>query len=252
MIMNINGWIKQEVDNRDYISVRHTLMSAAPLPTEFKLPITLPIMDQKSIGSCVANSGCLCYLYEAKQKSLKSRMNPSRLFLYYNARAMRGWELEDSGAIIRDAFKSLNKEGVCTESLWKYDIRKFAKKPPKSAYKNGLTHTTVRYAAVPQTIDALKRTLISGACVSFGFDVYESFISGNWANTTGIMPLPKSGEGIIGGHAVTLYAYSDLTQTFTIQNSWGTDWGKGGYFQMPYSFITSDACSDFWCIESIS
>lgn len=250
--MNINGWIKQEVDNRDYISVRHTLMGAAPLPTEFKLPITLPVYDQSQIGSCVANSGCLCYLYEAKQKSLKNRLKPSRLFLYYNARAMRGWELEDSGAIIRDAFKSLNKEGVCTESLWKYDISKFAKKPPKSAYKNGLTHTTVRYATVPQTIDALKRTLISGACISFGFDVYESFISGNWDSTTGIMPLPKVNERIIGGHAIGCVGYSDLTQTFTIQNSWGTDWGKNGYFQMPYSFITSDACSDFWCIESIS
>ena len=38
---------------------------------------------------------------------------PSRLFIYYNEREIEGTINEDSGAMIRDGIKSVNKQGVC-------------------------------------------------------------------------------------------------------------------------------------------
>lgn len=38
---------------------------------------------------------------------------PSRLFIYYNERAMKGRVREDAGAQIRDGIKTLAKQGAC-------------------------------------------------------------------------------------------------------------------------------------------
>jgi hypothetical protein len=66
------------------------------------------------------------------------------------------------------------------------------------------------------------------------------------------MPIPKKGERLVGGHAVTLIGYDDSKQAFLIQNSWGTEWGLNGKFWMPYSFaLDSRECDDFWCIDEI-
>jgi hypothetical protein len=65
------------------------------------------------------------------------------------------------------------------------------------------------------------------------------------------MPIPSPTEFFEGGHAVTAVGYSDLKQAFKIKNSWGTSWKDGGYFWMPYSFITSEYCDDFWMLEKI-
>ena len=41
----------------------------------------------------------------------------SRLFIYYNERALRGDEDYDSGASLRDGIKTLKKTGYCREAI---------------------------------------------------------------------------------------------------------------------------------------
>ena len=65
---------------------------------------------------------------------------PSRLFIYYNEREMEHTVYSDSGARIRDGIKSVNKQGVCPETVWPYDIEKFTDKPPQDCYKDALNH----------------------------------------------------------------------------------------------------------------
>ena len=38
------------------------------------------------------------------------------------------------GAEIRDGIKSVNKDGVCHETDWPYDVDKFTEKPPRDCY----------------------------------------------------------------------------------------------------------------------
>ena len=246
----ILNWKRQPKDPRDLKSVRH-LAAPVSLPVSFELDRNIPVFDQGNIGSCVSNSACACFRYEAAQVQGDFRFEPSRLFVYYNARKLQGWEREDSGAYIRDGFKSLNKWGLATESTWKYDTAKFAIEPPKEAYDDALKNVTVKYAAVDQNVNTIKQTLLSGAAVSFGFNVYDSFF-GSWDRTTGIMPLPKKGESLQGGHAVTITGYRDDIKCFIIQNSWGTSWGKAGKYFAPYSFVLNpNEADDFWAIEEI-
>lgn len=245
----ILNWKRQPEDNRDFKSTRH-LTAPVELPSQFELDAQIPIYDQQDLGSCTANSGCACYRYEYKQLKGDFKFDPSRLYLYYNTREIEGWENEDSGAYIRDVFKALNKKGLCEEQYFPYVSADFAKKPTTVALENGQKYQTVKYAVVEQSEQAIKQTLLSGAAVSFGFDVYSSFMYGSWKE---VSPIPTAGEQLLGGHAVTIIGYSDAKQAFLIQNSWGTDWKLNGKFWMPYSFVTNPSyADDFWCIETIN
>jgi C1A family cysteine protease len=51
----------------------------------------------------------------------------------------------------------------------------------------------------------------------------------------------------MGGHAVLAVGYSDRDQRFIVRNSWGKDWGRAGYFTMPYAYLANRNLSDdFW------
>jgi C1A family cysteine protease len=73
--------------------------------------------------------------FDQKKQNIRKFM-PSRLFIYYNERAMEGTINSDAGAQIRDGVKSIANLGVCPETEWPYDIRKFADKPAAQCYKD--------------------------------------------------------------------------------------------------------------------
>jgi C1A family cysteine protease len=65
------------------------------------------------------------------------------------------------------------------------------------------------------------------------------------------MPLP--GEKEVGGHAVLVVGYDNVTQRFLARNSWGTEWGIKGHFTLPYSYILNpDLATDFWTIRLVN
>lgn len=246
------NWKRGPKDERDFKSIRH-LAAPIQLPSEFELDRQIPIFNQGMIGSCVSNSACSCFRYEVAQLTGKFDFEPSRLFEYYNARKLQGWEGEDSGAYIRDGFKAMNKWGLAKEALWPYKdtLQALVKEPEVNVYEDGLKAVAVKYAAVEQNLQRIKETLVSGAAISFGFNVYESFF-GSWESGDAIMSIPKSTEEFQGGHAVTLVGFRDDINCFIVQNSWGEGWGKNGKYFMPYSYVLNpNEADDFWCIEEV-
>jgi C1A family cysteine protease len=190
---------------------------------------------------------------------------PSRLFIYYNARAMENSIAIDSGAMIRDGIKSVNRLGVCTEKEWPYDDTpadpvtglwlpnaRPSMKPTASCYKSALKRRITSYSRVIQEINQLKGCLAEGFPFVFGFAVYESFESDIIAKT-GIVNLPLKSETMLGGHAVLAVGYDDNTSRFKVRNSWGANWGQKGYFTIPYSYlIDSNLSDDFWTIRFVT
>ena len=97
----------------------------------------------------------------------------------------------------------------------------------------------------------MKAVLAAGYPFVCGFTVYESF-EGDDVAKTGIVPMPGSAEATLGGHAVMAVGYDDASQRFLVRNSWGTDWGMGGYFTIPYAYLTdSNLADDFWVIRVV-
>jgi len=245
------GRIKDKADDRDQLfRLPHALLAGTLPPSVDLRALMPPIKDQGQLGCCTGFGITRAVAYDRAKIGL-TPLDLSELFVYYNERALEGTTHEDAGAEIRDGFKTLNKEGVCSEKAWPYVPGKFAHKPTAAAYTEGRKHPSVDYSAVFQSEHDLKATLAGGFPVVFGFTVYEAFESDEVART-GVVPMFKPGDTELGGHCVVLCGYDDATQRFLCANSWGASWGQAGYFTLPYAYVLDKtAASDFWVVRTV-
>jgi len=245
------GWKKDKEDPRDQV---HNF-SVSRFQSAIKLvdlrPHCPPIIDQGTLGSCTACAIGAAYHFDELKECEKHCFPPSRLFIYYNERKMENTISEDNGAEIRNGIKSINLDGICPESMWEYDINKFAVEPPKEAYDSATKHKCLQYKRVPQLLSQMKQCLIEGFPFVFGMQIYSSFESDAVAKT-GIVPLPHPRDGHVGGHAVVCVGFNDKKSHFIIRNSWGEGWGDKGYFYLPYSFMANTSLvSDIWTVRQV-
>ena len=213
------------------------------------------VYDQGKLCSCTANAVCAAYGFDLTKQSQTLDyyhyyyFDPSRLFVYYNTREYEGTTWQDSGASLRDTVKAFKRKGVCDENLWPYDVSKFSKKPPRPCY-NAAQGNNIKYERLKQDIDQFRACLHDNCPFVFGFKVYWSF---NEIGKDGVMPMPTYKELLNepeSRHAVMAVGYDDEKKHIIVLNSWGTKWGRNGYFYMPYKFIVgSSMCFDFWKIS---
>ena len=244
----IYGWKRDKFDSRDRV-MRFGVTDLSSLPPKVDLRDKCsPIEDQTSLGSCTANAtaGALEYL-ENKEGTL-SFENFSRLFIYFNTRVLEGSVCDDSGATLRNAVKAVVKSGACDELIWEYDPSRFTLRPSLSCYRNARTHRITEYHRLDNFNDLLN-CLAEGYPFVFGFSVYDNFESEEVART-GVLDLPSPTNVFQGGHAVCCVGYDMNEKTVLVRNSWGPNWGQGGYFTMPFAYISNPAyASDFWTLR---
>jgi C1A family cysteine protease len=243
----VYGWLPDIPDIRDHLygAVRK-IPAKLPAKVDLRLGCS-PVEEQKELGSCTANALAGALEFLMKKDKVKFA-DVSRLFIYYNERVIEHSVKTDSGAMIRDGIKTLAKQGACPEKSWPYDIARFATKPAKACYTEALGHQILTYARI-NTLDEMRACLADGYPFVFGFAVYEGFESQKVAKT-GVVDMPTAGEKMLGGHAVLAVGYDDKARRLIVRNSWGADWGKKGYFTMPYAFVADRNLSDdFWTIR---
>lgn len=248
------GWRPSPPDHRRWhFSDHRNVFTSVDLSDKVDLRLQCPpVYDQSELGGCVSNALAGLVQFILKKEG-KSWFTSSRLFNYYNTRVIEGSVNEDAGASIADGVNVLRKIGAPRESLWWYNITKFKVKPNQGVYADAALHKVSRGLSLDNTkIDELRTCLAGGSPFALGFSVYESFESDEVAKT-GLVPLPKKDEQQLGGHAVLAVGYEHSQKLFIVRNSWGTSWGLGGYFLMPYDYITNtDLSGDFWTIDNVS
>lgn len=243
------GWRHDTPDARD-----HLYAAIAPplrrLPVRVDLrPWCSPVESQGSLGSCTAHA-LVSSLEFLERRAGRRRRHLSRLFVYYNARVLEGTAASDDGAMIRNGVKTLRKQGVCAETLWRYRIRRFAEPPPPPCYAAALDHQVLSYHRL-RGLAEMRRCLAEGFPFVFGLSTYASF-EGPAVARTGRVELPRRGEEPRGGHSVCAVGYDDRTQRLLVRNSWGADWGRGGYFTLPYDYAANPRrASDFWTLRAL-
>ena len=243
----IFGWKPDLHDYRDY---KFRITPPKVLPSFIDLrPLCPPVFNQLDLGSCTANALAAAYEFE-KIRQKQQYFMPSRLFIYYNERVLEKRVKIDSGASLRNGIKTLNKQGVCPEDMWKYDVKKFTTKPNIKCYKTALKNQILEYVNLENSLGNIKQCLSDGYPVSFGFSVYTSFMSDSVAKT-GVATLPKAGDSLEGGHAVLAVGFDDEKNAVLVRNSWGDEWGIQGYFYLPYEYISNYLAQDFWTIKLV-
>lgn len=244
------GWELDPPDRRDY----HYLPPIPPerLPKVVDLrPLCPPVYDQKGLNSCTANATAAAVEFDLMKERRERVILPSRLFLYYNSRALERKEGSNVGVYIRDAIKAVAGRGDCPESLWPYVERKFAIRPSKKCYERALKYKAVQYYRVHRDLDDLRACLTSGYPFVFGFSAHEKFR--DVVRSTGILEMPTPGEKLIGKHAVLAVGYDKPHRRLIVRNSWGARFGLKGYFTMPYEYLLEeDLTADFWTIRVVS
>lgn len=249
------GWLPDVPDVRD-IPFAAMFRASKKLPSAVDLSLGCSLIEQQgNLGSCTAQAlvGALEFLQimEGYSKQLAGSgkfRDLSRLFVYYNERNAMGTVAEDSGAMLRVGIKTLKRLGVCRETLWPYEIRRFTEKPLKACYTEAAKHRVTAYQRL-STLSDMRNCLAMGLPFVFGFAVYEHVMSAE-VKRTGRIRIPGKSERMIGGHAVMAVGYRDNSRTLLFRNSWGRDWGVKGYGELPFAYLESRELSDdFWCIQ---
>lgn len=219
-----------------------------------------PIEDQGEIGSCTAHAGVGLYEY-FERRAFGRHIDGSRLFLYKATRNLLK-KTADDGAYLRTVMAAMALFGVVPEKYWPYDEKKVNEEPTAFLYSYAQNFQAISYYRLdcfgvtkPDLLVSIKDHLFKGLPLIFGFTCYASLDQSD----NGKIAFPDRKENTDGGHAVMAVGYDDnmkivnplnksvvTTGAILIRNSWGTDWGEGGYGWLPYDYILKGIADDWW------
>lgn len=254
------GYIPDPPDNRDLrfadlkAEVTYGLDVDPPPPVWSNAGLVLNVLSQGDLGSCVANATAQGIRMNMVYRSDPEPVLPSRLQLYFMARAAAHEEKIDGGTHLRTTFSMINKYGFCREDKYRYgyDVKQFARTPPIDTWPHSIDQRTkneVKYWRIwevgAERIKAIKHAVSMEYAVVFGVTVDDKFTSRPPPSTP---ILPPTGN-IAGGHAMLVEGYDEAKRSFTILNSWGQGWGFGGrcYFAPEYL----EEAHDIWVVEHV-
>jgi len=82
------------------------------------------------------------------------------------------------------------------------------------------------------TVSELKNALYAYGPIAAQMNAYDdlgNYVSGVYTHVSG---------DFIGLHEILIVGYDDTQNCFIVKNTWGTDWGEKGFFQIAYSEVT--------------
>lgn len=230
-----NGVTPSRVDLRDY-NIRRFCAVEEAYPEEFTCTPSVPIHNQKSTSTCVAQS--LAAVFEVYMSRIRNVFEDFSVGFIYGNRS--GSDYMGEGMMPREALDHALKDGICVYALYPL-VADFA-----SCY-NGITadmrldarqyHIT-GYARIT-TAQELQAALYNTGPCTFSIPVYMSFEK---TGSNGIVQPYGSNEALLGYHQVACIGWKTINGKlyFIIQNSWGANWGDKGLCYFPFDYMTFD------------
>ena len=265
--------LPKEAKEADSIEALTKMSKTVDTMTEKTLPTRVdnsefcsPVEDQGQLGSCTANA-CVGLVEYMERRASGQHTEGSRLFVYKATRKLLGWT-GDTGAHLRTTMKALVCFGVPPENVWPYEVSTFDQEPDPFMYAFAANTKAINYlrldspgGAAKQSLSNIKSAVSRGYAVMFGFSVYSCL------TTDPDIPYPTATDSMSGGHAVLIVGYDDTRPCYRlhgtkrekagkgalkIRNSWGPDWGDGGYGWLPYEYVLNGLADDFWTCFQLS
>ena len=236
------GWQQNPPDSRDY---KFKAAQPSTLKTNSLAPLVPEVYDQGPTSSCVAQAIAAAVAIQEVKAGIVYHC-PSRLFMYYNSRAMHHMQGTDSGTFARTCLKSMKKLGVPDELHWGFD-EPVNQRPgwEPAAMAAGRMGGTYEWLPTTGRLEAVKSAIDAGYPVAFGTLVTEAFTQNSGPYVEGV-PMVKDTKG---GHMMLIvgYTYDDFNNStyFQVLNSWGTDWRMGGFAYLSSGYINWKYSRDF-------
>lgn len=210
------------------------------------------ILDQGQEGACTG-FGLACVINYLRWRSAgmpEKLESVSPRMLYKFARRYDEYEGENyDGSTCRGALKGWYHNGVCLESRWPYGTGDDAL-PIAGWDVDSIERTLgVYYRINPQAI-----TDLQAAIYEVGAVYVSSYTHKGWENVKTSAKSPASHDTLpvidydgkssrAGGHSFALVGFNRTG--FVIQNSWGINWGAGGFAVISYADWMAHAM-DVW------
>jgi C1A family cysteine protease len=247
----IGGYLPDPEDSRDY-QYSSGRFQKGKLPPKVDLREYMTEVEQQGeLNSCTANAMAGAYEYLA-MRELGESGQVSRLFVYYNARAINDRTDQDKGTYLRNCIKVLRKYGTCRESTWPYEPEKVFEEPHETAYEEASNYLLKEARRVNIDLFEMKHCLAEGYPFAFGMRLYSGFKKAGRNGGKVSLPDPDS-EKSLGGHAMLCVGYSETDKVFLVRNSWGKEWGDEGYCYIPYDYMTNpEFTADCWMVVSVA
>ncbi|MDA3849687.1 MAG: hypothetical protein PF447_00275 [Spirochaetaceae bacterium] len=198
-----------------------------------------PIRSQGQIGSCSAWS--TIYYGKSLQENMERHWGAesedhqfSPLYTYNQITNGR-----NQGTAIIDHMNLVIEQGVAPWSSFPYPYDLNARpdsrarqsaEPYKAESARSLSSYNQNTGNWEVDINEIKTILAQGNVIIGGFDIYQEFYDYHG----GIYRNPRG--PVISGHAMCIVGYDDSKSSFRIVNSWGENWGEGGFMWMHYDF----------------
>lgn len=215
------------------------LIKRASVPSSFSLSqYDSGPGDQGQVGSCV--SWAIDYsaynIVEAEQGISGGPQAP----MYTYAQIAQG---QDNGSTPDQTFQILTSQGVDDQADYWQGNYDYTTQPDSSEVANAAKWTLSGYTPLNtgNGIQAdVEQAVSSGMPVAISIEVHQSFesISASDAASYTYMPGDSGSDPILGGHEVTIIGYTP--QGATIENSWGSSWGNGGYINVPWQYLSQE------------
>lgn len=189
----------------------------------------VPILDQGQEGACTGFGLATVANYLLRRRKVVPDPKPvSARMLYEMAKRYDEWPGEQySGSSARGAIKGWYKHGVCGEECWPYEVSRQDRRLNETRTSDALRRPLGAYYRVNHK----DLVAMHSAMAEVGILYATGTVHRGWddIDDKGVIPFT---DAMLGGHAFAIVGYDE--RGFWIQNSWGKDWGKGGFALITY------------------
>ncbi len=234
-VRRAKGWVPESGNVKATIPLMLRFQNY--LPEEVDLSARFPTPgDQGQQSSCTAwATGYAVRSYYAGKRrnwdfsSAGEIISPA--YIYNRVHGFRGGC--DVGTPISDALNVLKTDGAPPLAAYPYLENDCARPANPELVRNSSEFRISGWSAVDNTkLDDAKGQLARGHPVIFGMEVSDQF-----ENLAGRQIYDDTSSPRSGGHAMVLVGYSERRQAFKVMNSWGTQWGDGGFGWISYRAV---------------